>query len=78
MWPVDAAGLFTSDEAVLDPRLPADLISLDELPLWLRIRRDAFKGMRPVSIAHAREAVLPHADGSAAAAERHKSFVMCR
>jgi len=78
MWPVDAAGLFTSDEAVLDPRLPADLISLDELPLWLRMRRDAFQGMRPVSIAHARAAVLLYADGSPAALKRHKSFVSFR
>lgn len=75
VWPGHAAGLFTSDKAVLDPRLAADLISLDELPLWLRMRRDAFESMRPVSIEHARAAVLTYADGSPAALKRHMSHV---
>jgi hypothetical protein len=74
-WPVHAAGLFTSGDAVLDPRLAADLISLDELPLWLQIRRDAFEGTQPISIEHARAAILIYADGSAAALERHQSYV---
>jgi hypothetical protein len=36
MWPVAGAGLFVSPDVVLHPELPTDLLSLDDLPHWLR------------------------------------------
>lgn len=32
MWPVFGAGLFSSQDAVLDSKLSADLLTLDDLP----------------------------------------------
>jgi hypothetical protein len=75
MWPVRGAGLFTSNKVVLDPRLPADLLSLSDIPQWLRMHRDAFGDAKPVSVAHARKAVLFFADDSEHALAKHKASV---
>jgi Nuclease-related domain len=73
IWPVRGAGLFTSAEAVLDPKLHADLLGLADLRQWLRMQRVAFAGAKPVCVDVARKAVLLLADGSQTALEKHKS-----
>lgn len=71
-WPITGAGLFTSPEAHLDPGLNANLLSLADVPQWLRMRRDAFDGMPRVDIARAAAAIALYSDYSPAALDAHK------
>lgn len=57
VWPVAGAGVFTSPSAMLDSALHSDLLTLADLPQWLRSRRDAFAGLRPVDVQKAMTAV---------------------
>ena len=75
MWPVAGAGIFTSPTAVLHRDLPTDLLSLEELPYWLRLKRDSFKERSPVDIRRATAAVLMYADTSPKALTAHKARV---
>ena len=75
MWPVAGAGIFTSPTAVLHRDLPTDLLSLEELPYWLRLKRDSFKERSPVDIRRATAAVLMYADTSPKALTAHKAQV---
>ncbi|VXC82414.1 NERD domain-containing protein [Burkholderia sp. 8Y] len=75
IWPVSGAGLFTSPEAVLDPELPSDLVSLDDLLHWMRVKRDTFKGPAQVDVARAKTAVLMYADSSTNALAAHTARV---
>lgn len=71
IWPVSGAGLFTSPEARPDPGLHSDLLSLADLPHWMRARRDAFAARPPVDVARAAAAIAIHAQTSRAALEAH-------
>ncbi|MDR5806303.1 nuclease-related domain-containing protein [Caballeronia sp. LZ001] len=75
MWPVAGAGVFTSPTAVLDWDLPIDLLSLEELPYWLRLKRDSFKERPPIDIRRATAAVLMYADNLANAHIARKAWV---
>lgn len=72
IWPVAGAGLFASPEVVLHPELSTDLLSLDDLPHWLRSKRTEYIGRSAVDVARAREAVLTYAASSAEAFTAHK------
>ncbi|MFM0136405.1 nuclease-related domain-containing protein [Caballeronia grimmiae] len=75
MWPVAGAGIFTSPTAVLHRDLSTDLLSLEELPYWLRLKRDSFKERSPVDVRRATGPVLMYADTSAKALTAHKARV---
>jgi len=75
MWPVAGAGIFTSPKAVLHRDLPTDLLSLEVLPYWLRLKRDSFKERSPVDVSRATAAVLMYADTSQSALTNHKAQV---
>lgn len=70
--PVVGAGIFASSNSTLDLRLHADLLSLDDIPHWLRAKRDAFGPSKPVDVFKTTAALLEHADGSSAALSAHK------
>ncbi|MFM0521795.1 nuclease-related domain-containing protein [Caballeronia jiangsuensis] len=72
MWPVAGASLFVSPDVVLHPELPADLLSLDDLPHSLRSKRAEYIGRSAVDVARARAAVLMYADTSAEGFTAHK------
>ncbi|WP_236078638.1 nuclease-related domain-containing protein [Paraburkholderia domus] len=74
-WPITGAGLFTSPEAQLDPRLNANLLSLADIPQWLRTRRDAYAGLLPIDITRAAAAIALYSESSPAALEAHKRRV---
>ncbi|GGD94093.1 nuclease-related domain-containing protein [Caballeronia grimmiae] len=75
IWPVSGAGLFTSPDVVLQPELSTDLLSLDDLPHWLRLRRESFNGQMSVDIGRTRAAVLTYADTSTDGFVAHKARV---
>ncbi|BDC45317.1 hypothetical protein PTKU15_86140 [Paraburkholderia terrae] len=75
LWPVTGAGLFTSPEAKLDAALHSDLLSLSDLPQWLRSRRDAYAGMRPIDVQKAVDAMALLVSTDAADLSRHKAIV---
>lgn len=74
-WPITGAGLFTSPEAQLDPRLNANLLSLADISQWLRTRRDAYAGMQRIDITRAAAAIALYSESSPAAVEAHKRRV---
>ncbi|CAL8480993.1 protein of unknown function (plasmid) [Caballeronia sp. S22] len=55
--------------------LPTDLFSLNDLPYWLRHKRDSCKERSPVDVRRATAAVLMYADTSTTALNEHKSRV---
>ncbi|MFM0144992.1 nuclease-related domain-containing protein [Paraburkholderia sp. RL18-085-BIA-A] len=75
LWPVTGAGLFTSPEVKLDGALHSDLLSLSDLPQWLRSRRDAYAGLRAIDVQKAIDAVTLLVRTSEAALSRHKATV---
>lgn len=75
MWPVAGAGVFASPTAVLHRDLPTDLFSLNDLPYWLRHKRDSCKERSPVDVRRATAAVLMYADTSTTALTDHKARV---
>ncbi|SAL07297.1 NERD domain-containing protein [Caballeronia arationis] len=75
IWPVSGAGLFTSPEVELQPELSTDLLSLNDLPHWLRLRREVFNGKRTIDITRARAAVLMYAETSANRLSEHRTRV---
>jgi hypothetical protein len=75
IWPVSGAGLFTSPDVVLQPELSTDLLSLNDLPHWLRMRRESFNGKTSVDITRARAAVLMYANTLIDGLAAHKSRV---
>jgi hypothetical protein len=72
---VSGAGLFTSPEVELQPELSTDLLSLNDLPHWLRLRREVFNGKRTIDITRARAAVLMYAETSANRLSEHRTRV---
>jgi hypothetical protein len=78
LWPVTGAGLFVSREADVDPALHSDLLSLADLPHWMRSRRDAYSGMPPIDVRKAMTGIAPHLQSSRAALEEHTSRVRDR
>ncbi|SAK60514.1 NERD domain-containing protein [Caballeronia hypogeia] len=75
IWPVTGAGLFTFPEVMLEPTLSTDLLSINDLLHWLRLRREAFNGKTPIDISRARAAVLMYAETSANSLLDHKTRV---
>ncbi|TCK32494.1 nuclease-like protein [Paraburkholderia sp. BL8N3] len=71
MWPVMGAGLFASPEARLDPGLSIDLLSLADLPQWLRTRREQYGAHKPVDVAKATAAARMYSDSSKSAIADH-------
>ncbi|MFP3645854.1 nuclease-related domain-containing protein [Paraburkholderia sp. SIMBA_054] len=75
VWPVTGAGLFTSPAATLDAALHSDLLTLADLPQWLRSRRDAFAGLRPIDVQKAMAAVTLLVRRSETDLLEHKAIV---
>ncbi|CAD6559202.1 nuclease-related domain-containing protein [Paraburkholderia sabiae] len=75
VWPVTGAGLFTSPLATLDAALHSDLLTLADLPQWLRARREAFAGLRPVDVQKAMAAVTLLVRRSETDLRDHKALV---
>ncbi|EIM96714.1 NERD domain protein [Paraburkholderia hospita] len=75
VWPVMGAGLFTSPEARLDAALHSDLLSLTDVPQWLRSRRDAYAGMPAVDVRKATAAVTQLVRTTEADLREHKRIV---
>jgi hypothetical protein len=73
---VTGAGLFTSPEVKLDGALHSDLLSLSDLPQWLRSRRDAYAGLRPIDVQKAIDAVTLLVRTGEADLSRHKATVI--
>ncbi|TDN59083.1 nuclease-related domain-containing protein [Paraburkholderia sp. BL10I2N1] len=79
MWEVKGLGVFSSDNCLLSPALPLDLVRLSDLGHWLRAeksRHDASGGVR-VNVPEAWRAVLAVAeiDASGIALEKHRKRV---
>jgi hypothetical protein len=75
LWPVTGAGLFTSPQAKLDAALHSDLLSLSDLPQWLRSRRDAYAGLRPIDVEKATDTVTRLVKTTEADLSKHKRTV---
>jgi len=75
LWPVAGAGLLVSDDAHLSPALHSDLLSLDDLPHWLRARRDNYSGMPLVEVHKAAVGIELLIDTSHAAVATHLTRV---
>ncbi|MFM0123337.1 MULTISPECIES: nuclease-related domain-containing protein [Paraburkholderia] len=75
LWPVAGAGLLVSDDAQLSPALHSDLLSLADLPHWLRARRDSYGAMPPVDVPRATAGVALLIDTTRAAMEEHVARV---
>jgi hypothetical protein len=75
VWPVSGAGLFISPSASLDAALHSDLLTLADVPQWLRSRRDAYAGLRPVDVQKAMTAVSLLVRTSEADLLEHKARV---
>ncbi|MGF6649580.1 hypothetical protein OKW34_000142 [Paraburkholderia youngii] len=75
LWPVAGAGLLVSDDAHLSPALHSDLLSLGDLPHWLRARRDSYSGMPPVEVTKATTGIALLIDTSCAAMSAHRARV---
>lgn len=75
LWPVAGAGLLVSDDAHLSPALHSDLLSLDDLPHWLRARRDSYSGLPPVEVQKATAGIALLIDTSHAAIDAHLTRV---
>lgn len=72
-WEVTDAGLFTSPGVRLDPGLDSNLVTLADLPQWLRFRRDAHAGKPSIDVAKAVQAIALYADGSLRSINKHKA-----
>ncbi|MBN3754299.1 NERD domain-containing protein [Paraburkholderia sp. Tr-20389] len=75
VWPVTGAGLFTSPSATLDAALHSDLLTLADLPQWLRSKRDAYAGLRPLDVQKALTAVNLLVRTSESDLLKHKAIV---
>ncbi len=74
-WPVAGAGLLVSDDAHLSPALHSDLLSLGDLPHWLRARRDSFSGLSAIDVRKAATAIAPLLQTPRAAVDAHLARV---
>ncbi|MGF6265359.1 hypothetical protein OKW49_006352 [Paraburkholderia youngii] len=75
LWPVAGAGLLVSDDAHLSSALHSDLLSIGDLPHWLRARRDSYSGMPPVEVTKATAGIALLIDTSCAAMSAHRARV---
>ncbi len=71
IWPIQSVGVFASDDVSLAPGLPTNLIRLNDLPYWLRLRQSEHRGKPPVDVVEAARGALMYADLTAGAARRH-------
>jgi hypothetical protein len=78
VWPVTGAGLFTSPEVRLDSSLHIDLLSLGDLPQWLRFKREAFGHLPAIGVEKASAAVCALVRKNVVDVARHKSLVTQR
>ncbi|WP_183708349.1 nuclease-related domain-containing protein [Paraburkholderia tropica] len=63
VWPIEGLGVFAAADCTLHPGLPLPLIHINELALWLRLRRSDFGTARkkPVNVRVAWEAIMLNA-----------------